>query len=271
MKRFISFLAALFLLFPLASCESEETLLKVTVLAIGKADCIVLETAQHTVLIDTGEEENYEEIASFLDASGIQTIDVLILSHFDKDHVGGAAKIVNNYKVLSAYQSSFTGDRDEYFDYLAACEEKGVPVTRLTENTSFDLDGISFTLYPPEKDSYSENEDNNASVIALCRCGEKTLVFAGDAMEERMEEFLGQNTGSCDFIKLPHHGSYLENYPEILSALDPKYAAVTCSKKNPEDEELTDLLSKLGISYYLTRGGNPVTVKVSQTKMTVSQ
>ena len=271
MKRILSFLFALILIFSLFSCTQDSVSLRVTVLAIGKADCIVLQTSGHVVMIDTGEEENYEEIASFLKTSGIETVDCLILSHFDKDHVGGAAKIVQNFQVLAAYQSAFSGDRPEYTAYISACEEKNVPVTRLGEKTDLSFDGVRFSLYPPEQDSYKKNEDNNSSVIVLCTASGKNLLFTGDALEERMEEFLGQNPGPCEFIKLPHHGSYLENYPEILEALSPEYAAITCSKKNPEDEALTALLSEKGVRYYLTRGGNPVSVKVSSSGMTVSQ
>ncbi len=262
---------ALALLFPaLFSCGEEKVLLRATVLAVGKADCIVLETGSHTVMIDTGEADNLDEITSFLGSRGIASIDALILTHFDKDHIGCAADLVRAYEIGAVYQSAFEGKRSEYTACLAACAEKGIEPVRLTEKASFTLDGAAFTIWPPEKTSYEKDEDNNASLITACRCGASSLLFCGDAMEERMAEFLSLGTGAYDFVKLPHHGSYLKNYEEIAAALQMKYAAITCSKKNREDEDLVAFLKEKGVKVFLTRGGNAVTVTVYENSLSVS-
>ncbi len=240
-----------------SSCRVEEKeALSVTVLAIGKADCIVLQTENHTVMIDTGEEENLPEIRSFLQSESIDTLDVLILTHFDKDHVGGAATLIEEYAVKEIYQSAFAGDREEYFAYLAACEKKEIMPQKLTETCAFALDDVRFEIYPPENEHYQRKEDNNSSLVVACFQGENSLLFCGDALEERMAEFLTGCNQSFQFVKLPYHGNYLENYPEILDKLQPQIVAITCSRKNPADEKTLAALQDRGIKVYTTREGN---------------
>ncbi|MBR5746568.1 MAG: MBL fold metallo-hydrolase, partial [Clostridia bacterium] len=77
------------------ACANSSDHLTFDVLDIGKADCIVMRHKGQVLLIDTGEEENLPEIESHLSSRGISKIDYLILSHFDKDHVGGAAVMRN--------------------------------------------------------------------------------------------------------------------------------------------------------------------------------
>ena len=67
-----------------------ETSLTITALKGGAADSFVLKTPNHTVIIDTGLDKNGDELVESLKEQGITMIDELIITHFDKDHVGGA-------------------------------------------------------------------------------------------------------------------------------------------------------------------------------------
>lgn len=62
--------------------------LKVTIFRVGKADAIVLETGEHTMVIDAGEEEDGEEVLAYLEKQHISKIDTLLITHYDQDHVG---------------------------------------------------------------------------------------------------------------------------------------------------------------------------------------
>ena len=61
----------------------------VTFLDVGKADSMIIRTPQSTVIIDCGEKGDGKEIVSLLEDEGVTTVDYLIITHYDKDHVGG--------------------------------------------------------------------------------------------------------------------------------------------------------------------------------------
>ncbi|MDE5563750.1 MAG: MBL fold metallo-hydrolase, partial [Oscillospiraceae bacterium] len=65
--------------------------LTVIFLKVGKADGIVLQTAAHTVVIDCGEKSDGKKMVDFLEENGVKIIDYMILTHYDQDHIGGAA------------------------------------------------------------------------------------------------------------------------------------------------------------------------------------
>lgn len=69
---------------------SEKDALEVTLLKVGKADAIVVQAQAQTMVIDTGEDDDGAELVSFLKSQGCEKVDTLIITHFDKDHVGGA-------------------------------------------------------------------------------------------------------------------------------------------------------------------------------------
>ena len=77
-----------------AGQSEEDPNLTITALSVGKADALVLKQAGHTVLIDTGEKDDGDKIVRFLKNQGIHSVDLLVITHFDKDNVGGAAKVL---------------------------------------------------------------------------------------------------------------------------------------------------------------------------------
>lgn len=257
MKRLL-FLTLSLCLSLLCACSpgSTEYSLEINVLNIGKADCIVIETGNKCVLIDTGEEENAPEILAFLEQKNIREIDTVILSHFDKDHIGGMAEILKYVSVKNILECSFPSDRKEYGEYHQECETQGLVPNVLTEPYQFAVSDCVFTVLPPEKERYDRKQDNNASMIVTLEHGNNLLAFFGDAMEERLEEFMAASKDRFRFVKLPYHGNYLKNYERFLDQTDPDFAAVTCSQKNPADEETLSLLKEKNVKCYLTQNGN---------------
>ena len=79
--------------------------LKVHFIDVGQADCVLVETAGSYMLIDTGDTDNdyTAKIIAYLDNVGVETLDYLILTHPDADHIGGAPEIINEYKIPILY------------------------------------------------------------------------------------------------------------------------------------------------------------------------
>ena len=228
----------------------------VDILKVGKADCIVISTGTKIVMIDTGEEENVPYINSFMEKKGYERIDALIISHYDKDHLGGALQIIPKYNVSTVIESALTTKSDLYERYQGVLESCGVSPLKLKENYTLELDECKIEIDVPSPKKYSQNHDNNSSLVVSLSCGERKLLFLGDALELRLDELIKKDIGKYDFIKLPHHGTYIENYMEFLNMTSPTYAAITCSNKNPPSDETLALLLGLGVEVFETRNGD---------------
>ena len=111
---------------------------------MGKADALVLKQAGHTVLIDTGEKDDGDKIVRFLKNQGIHSVDLLVITHFDKDHVGGAAKVLEHMEVNAVFMPDYEGTRPEYDSFLEALAGRD-GVQRLTGTMEQTIGAVSYT------------------------------------------------------------------------------------------------------------------------------
>lgn len=222
----------------------------------GKADAFLLMTPESAVLIDCGEKGFGRTILAELEARGIERLDLMIITHFDQDHVGGAARILNNFPVARILQSDYPKDSEEYEKYVKAVQNAGMEPETVRDNLSFALDGVSYTVNPPKRTKYNSDSSNNSSLIVSVENGANRLLFTGDAQDERIEEFLTLDWGTYDFLKVPYHGHWQESLMPLMGIVKPRYAVVTSSDDEPEDGETLELLEASGAETFLTRNGN---------------
>ena len=226
----------------------------------GKADAHLIYNSKFAVLIDCGEKGFGKEICDHLDKLGIRTLDMLIVTHFDKDHVGGAAKVLKTVEVREVVQSNCPKDSEEYNNYVAELERLGKQPTVLKNQKSYRFGDAEVTIYPPMRDSYPKDESNNSSLITSVRYGSRSMLFTGDAQDQRILECVTHERHSFDMLKVPYHGHMMQRLGQLIDSVKPSIAVITSSDEIPEDREVTDLLSKAGALIYLTREA-PVAVK----------
>lgn len=236
----------------------------------GKADAFLFMTPQSTLLIDCGIKGFGRDILAELEARGVEKLDCIIITHFDQDHVGGAARIINNFPVERILQSNSPKDSEEYEKYLKAVTNAGIEPETVRETLTFVLDGVRYTVNAPKRSTYANDASNNSSLIVSVENGENRLLFTGDAEDERMEEFLSEDWGTYDFLKVPHHGRWQETLSPLVDMTAPRYAVVTSSDDEPEDAQTLQLLQSAGVETYLTRNG-AVTVHSDGVELTVTQ
>ena len=229
--------------------------LEVTVLDAGKADAILLTTPASAVLIDCGEKGFGGAILDELAARGITRLDLLIVTHFDRDHVGGAARVIGGVTVGRVLQNGALKDSGEVRKYLRALEKAALTPETVRETLVFTLDGVEYTVEPPQREHYERDESNNSSLIVTAVYGTTRLLFMGDAETERIAEYLAASPARCDLIKLPHHGEKEKMLDALLAAVHPRWAVITCSEREPEAEATRKALAQAGVESYLTRLG----------------
>ncbi len=221
----------------------------------GKADAILLTTENSAVLIDAGEKGFGKTILAYLEEKGVEKLDCLIVTHFDQDHVGGAAKVINSIEVGAVLQSNCPKDSEEYEKYVKALSSAEIEPVTVRETYEFALDGVSYAVDPPKKSEYDSDGSNNSSLIVTAQNGENRFLFMGDAQTERLAEFLDTNTSTCDVLKVPHHGKDEPLLEELLKSTEPVYAVITSSDDEPESAAVVEALERAGAEVLLTRAG----------------
>lgn len=238
--------------------------LKVTLFRLGKADAIVVQNGEKAAVIDAGEEEDGEEIAAFLAKQGISRIDALIITHFDKDHVGGADTLIEELEIGQILVPDYLGDSTEYSDFVHAMEQKAITPQRLNESAEFKLGNADVLVEPPLSYEIPEGVieyDNNFSLITTITHGENRLLFTGDIEKQRIREWLSEgNTVQCRFLKFPHHGVYNKALQELLEAVSPEYTVICDSNKYPADTKTLELLKQYNVQTMQTSYGNVTVV-----------
>lgn len=221
----------------------------------GKADALLLLCEGRAVLIDCGEKGFGSTILAELHARGVEELDALILTHFDKDHIGGAARILSSIPVAAVYQSCGQGDGGEYQKYLRAVERAGIEPQTLRQPIGFPLGSADCRIEPPLREHYDKDEDNNLSLIVTVTHGANTLLFLGDAETERIAEYLADSPVDCDFLKVAHHGGKEKLLGTLLARVKPELAVITCSDTEPEAASTLAALKAAGAEVFLTRCG----------------
>jgi len=265
MKKLIIFLTILLLL--LCSCaKSDPAPLTIDILKIGQADAIFLRTHSHTVLIDAGEEDDADELLNTINNAGIDSLDYLIITHYDKDHIGSAAKVLSGVNVLHLIEPGYEKEGSLYSAYRNAA--KSVKTTIPADEMSFTLDGVTFTIYPPTR---IYEDENNASLVIMAEYDDTKLLFTGDIMQERIDDLLAAEVSlDADFLKVPHHGKLNDSSAKLIRAVSPVGAVITSSDKNPADKEILALLNDVGCTTLETRDGN-ICIELRNGKLSAEQ
>ena len=208
------------------------------------------------VLIDTGYEDNSAYLLSELQKRGIDSLDLLMITHFDKDHVGSASYIMEQMEVESVWMPDYEGDREEYTKFLA-CLDGYENVVRVTEPFQEQFGELSFIVYPaedPEEIQDTDGEyDNDMSLVASVTYGECRFLLPGISRRPGSGRcWIQRRTWTHDWIKMPHHGRYQKALQDLLEAVQPSWAVICCSEEEPAEDKTLELLAEEGVSVWDT-------------------
>ncbi|MEN7918148.1 MBL fold metallo-hydrolase [Clostridioides difficile] len=236
--------------------NTKNTAFKTTILSTGKSDCILVEIGNKVIMIDTGEDKNGKQIVDRLKEKGINTLDYLILTHLDKDHIGGVDSVLSSVKVKNIIQANYKKDSKQYDEYIDSLKKADIEPVLLKDNMNIVINSAEINIHPASKSKYESS--NDYSTITNISYGAYKFLFAGDAEEERLSEFINGNTLKYDFVKMPHHGRYDKLTETFLESISPQYAVITCSEKKEPEEGVLKILERLNIKTFLTSNGEVV-------------
>ena len=252
------------------SDEIKNPVFTITALPVGKADALILKTDSWAAMIDTGEERDGSYIRETLEVAGIDHLNLLLVTHFDKDHVGSAAELLETVGADQVLMPDYEGTRPEYAAFLSALEvHPETEVQRITGTETLEIPAgsvnTSLTIYaaddPAEIQDTDGEYDNDMSLVAKVTCGEKKFLFTGDIEKTRIAQMLDSGDDwKADWIKMPHHGRYQKKVEKLLEAVNPFYAVICDGEDQPAEEETLDALKKRQIKEWETADGTVVTI-----------
>ncbi len=227
-----SALAVIVLVWPTSkSCEC----LTVTFLNVGQGDAILIETPEGIeVLVDGGPDgavlRELGRERSFFDRS----IDLVVATHPDADHIGGLIDVMKRYDVATILQTENKNDTPVAAAYTRAIDAEKAELVIADAGQEVRL-GASTTLqiFSPVGDE-SKWESNTSSIVMRVVYGNTSFMLTGDAPSE-IEDYLVDSYGAqldSDVLKLGHHGSKTSTSQKFLDTVSPQYAVVTAAVDN---------------------------------------
>ncbi|MGA8532877.1 MAG: DNA internalization-related competence protein ComEC/Rec2 [Candidatus Tumulicola sp.] len=256
--------------------------LRVTVLDVGQADAIVVQTpAGHAVLVDAGgrlergnpgsdsiaESIGERIVAPFLLRSGIHRLDAVIVSHPHGDHAGGVAPVLRHLRVAELADSGQRYGGHAYRDAIMTARAQSVPLVypRAGSAWRFD-DGVTLQFIGPSLPfvANSRNDINENSVAFILRYKTFCMLFTGDAGAAAEQRFLSEGVDlRCAVLKIGHHGSAYSSTPAFIEAVHPTYAVISVGRHNlfghPALQTL-QTMQRFGASVYRTDENGAITV-----------
>lgn len=197
------------------------------------ADCIILYQGTDAVMIDTGEAQDSVHIIQTLHEAKIERLDALILTHPDKDHIGGALAVLQEFPVDKVIHPYYDGEKEALEEIRSYCKERQIKIYYPDHVWEIAAGYVDLVIYPPQEKHYKK--DNNYSLAVSAKHGEVNMFFAGDAMRKRSEELLAMHLPEVELYKVAYHGRAYSNSAELFETLHPSYAVVT---SDTADEEI---------------------------------
>ncbi len=216
--------------------------LRVTFLDVAQGDATLIEFANgKTMLIDGGTETAGKfAIAPYLWERGIGTIDILVATHPQFDHMGGLPYLMRTFKVGEVWSNGRGNKADHYQNFSRALRAKGLKhliVNNRTAPKTIDVCALFF-LNPGEKDLHLQMKPNDNSIVLRLSCPtmkEKTLgfLFTGDIEAETEQNLVEEYPDlKSSILKVPHHGSRSSSSLRFITAVSPEIAIISAGRKN---------------------------------------
>jgi len=223
--------------------------LKVVFFDIGQGDSVFIETPQkHQILIDGGPSNKVAEKLGKQMPFWDKTIDLVILTHPDYDHLRGLLDVLDNYKVDNIMWTGELSEGKTFEAWQEKIKKESAKIILAKKGVSAKV-GLSELniLFPAELPKQDSINNNKSSIIAKLSFGNTRFLFTGDADKQAEQEiiFSGDNL-KANVLKVSHHGSRSAISQEFLANVGPSLAVISVGANNsyghPHQEALSNLL-----------------------------
>jgi competence protein ComEC len=223
--------------------------LEIACLDVGHGQAILAQLpGKATILFDAGSLHKNDVgrriVAPFLDYSGINKINSIIISHNDVDHINGIPEIAEHCEVSGVYANDAFFSKTDRWGTARFLEEslskKGLEIQRLGKELSLSSKVKIKILWPTKRMLQNEElGDNDKSVVSLIEFAGTKILLCSDIEKFAQRELLRLNPNlKADVVVVPHHGLSRTLSPDFLKKLDAKILICSCSRSDYENNRI---------------------------------
>ncbi len=213
---------------------------------VGQGDAIAINLPDGKVcVIDAGPVNSTAKLMTCLtekvmNSKRNKTIDYLILTHADSDHIGGAEKLVKTFDFGTIYMPMLDGETETFKKVQGLVDKENCSIEKFNKEIEIQ-DNFTLKLFPP----LAYTDMNNTCPLIKLEFYGKTFLFTGDieAKAEKQYVALYGDELDIDVLKVGHHGSKYSSCEEFLACTTPKYAIISSGNRygHPNEETIERL------------------------------
>jgi competence protein ComEC len=231
--------------------ESSVTL---TVFDVGQGDSMLLETGGHTLLIDTGGapfgggiDVGRRVLAPALWTRGIRSLDALLVTHGDPDHLGGAVAIADDFRPRQIWEGIRVPRHLPTEELIRDAARLRIPIAPLRAGETIRLGAVQLrVLHPPPPDWERRRVRNDDSVVLEVVYGDVAMLLTGDISADIEHAILPHLSRSrIRVLKVAHHGSRTSSSSALLEGWRPQIAVISCGRGNRFGHPTAEVLQRL--------------------------
>lgn len=242
--------------------------LRVTFLDVGQGDAVLLEVPEGAVLVDQGTPE--AEVADQLAELGVGQLAALVLTHPQRDHVGGADEVLERVRVGFVLDPGLPVTSPEQQAALAEARERDVPVVTARVGQRYRLGRLELRVLWPDGPGPPGTDPNDRAIVLVATYGTTDVLLTADAESHVLVPL---RPPRVEVLKLSHHGSADERLPDLLDDTRPRVAVISVGHENayghPAPATLAALGASPGLSVYRTDRDGAVVVESDGARLTV--
>jgi competence protein ComEC len=234
--------------------------LRITFLDVGQGDGALLQVPGGAILIDEGPPES--DVAGKLRRLGVRSLSVIVLTHPQRDHVGGAATVLDHLRVGLVLDPRIpTGSSDERAA-LAAARRHHVQIAAARAGEAFRVGNLRLRVLWPDGPGSPGDDPNQHAVVILASYGRVDALFTADAESDVTAAL---HIPPVEILKVAHHGSADDGLTRQLEQLRPRVAVISVGAHNdyghPSPSTIAALDEVPGLDLYRTDRDGAVTLE----------
>jgi competence protein ComEC len=260
--------------------QAPQQVLEVFFLDVGQGDAMYLSFPNdHNMLIDAGrghpQRIGERVITPFLNARGIDSIDVVVATHSDADHIGGMVNVLENFFVGFLIEGGSFSETKSFRDYRNTARKAGIPI--LIVKRDDEIKGFKpgkILVLNPSPDLLGKYDTNNDSVVLYIVYRNAAFLFTGDAEEPAEQSMISSgNEMRAMVLKAGHHGSRSGSSEEFLDVVRPEIVVFSCGKNNRYGHPHPEVLERCQqreMRWYRTDENGCITMKTNGKSLVIT-